>query len=65
VAAVNAERAAYIKRLYDVEIGDDSHYDLVLNTDRFSIKQSLAMILHGMQLAGYELTPELRQAANA
>jgi cytidylate kinase len=65
VAAVNAERAAYIKRLYDVEIGDDSHYDLVLNTDRFNIKQSLAMILHGMQLAGYELTPELRQAANA
>ncbi|MGD8311232.1 MAG: cytidylate kinase-like family protein [Gammaproteobacteria bacterium] len=65
ITQVNKERAEYIRRLYNVEIGDDSHYDIVLNTDRFNIKQCLALILHGMQLAGYKLTPELGQAASA
>ena len=65
VVRVNGERAEYIRRLYDVDIGDDSHYDLAINTDRFDIKQSLMLILHGMQLAGYELTPALRKAACA
>ena len=63
VAEVDSERSEYLNELYGVHAGDTSNFDLILNTDRFTLKDALALILDAMQQADYELTPEIMRAA--
>ena len=65
VEEVDRERDEYLKELYGIHAGDPSNFDLVLNTDRFTLNETLALILDAMQQAGYELTPEILRAAQA
>ena len=62
VTTVNRQRADYLEKLYGEGINDCSDYDLVLNTDRFDEEQAVALILHSMQLAGYDIPAKLLQA---
>ena len=62
VVTVNRQRADYLEQLYGEGINDCSDYDLVLNTDRFDEEQAVALILHSMQQAGYDIPAELMQA---
>ncbi len=59
VEQVDRERAEYINELYGVHAGDSSNFDLVINSDRFTVSESVSLILDAMQQAGYELTPEV------
>jgi len=65
VEQVNRERAEYLNELYGVHAGDSSNFDLVLNTDRFTVKQVVALVLDAMQKAGYKLTPAILDAARS
>lgn len=65
VEQVDRERAEYINELYGVHAGDSSNFDLVINTDRFTVNESVALILDAMQQAGYELTPEILRSARS
>lgn len=51
----NRERADYLRRFYGVDAGDAAHYDLVLNSDRYSAGQLTGIILYAMHRAGYPL----------
>jgi len=62
VETVNRQRADYLQQLYGTGINDCSDYDLIINTDRFGAEQAVELILHSMQLAGYEIPAELTQA---
>jgi len=62
VTTINRQRADYLQQLYREGINDCSDYDLVINTDRFGVDQAIELILHSMQLAGYDLPKELMQA---
>jgi cytidylate kinase len=62
VTTINRQRADYLEKLYGEGINDCSDYDLVLNTDRFNEEQAVSLILHSMQLAGYDIPAELMQA---
>ena len=62
VTTINRQRADYLQQLYRESINDCSDYDLVINTDRFGVDQAIELILHSMQLAGYDLPKELMQA---
>ena len=59
VAMINHQRADYLEQLYGEGINDCSDYDLVLSTDRFDLEQALALILHSMELAGYDIPAEV------
>ena len=63
VEQVDRERAEYLNELYGVHAGDTSNFDLLLNTDRFTVNEALALIIDAMQRAGYEMTPEIMHAA--
>jgi len=63
VEQVDRERAEYLNELYGVHAGDTSNFDLVLNTDRFTVNEAVALILDAMQQAGYKLTPEIQRSA--
>ncbi len=63
VQEVDRERAEYLDELYGVHAADSSNFDLVLNTDRFTVKETTALILAAMHRAGYQLTPAMLQAA--
>lgn len=65
VEQVDRERAEYINELYGVHAGDSSNFDLVINTDRFTVNESVSLILDAMQQAGYELTPEILRSARS
>ena len=65
VQAVDRERAEYLNELYGVHAGDSSNFDLVLNTDRFTVKETTALILDAMHKAGYQLTPAMLHSALA
>jgi cytidylate kinase len=58
VKQVNHRRAKYLKQLYGSHINDCNDYDLIINTDRFDVEPALDLILHSMQLAGYQLPEE-------
>jgi len=45
VADSDASRADYLKRFYEVSPELPTHYDIVLNTDRLSIEQSVDIII--------------------
>ena len=62
VVTVNRQRADYLEQLYGEGIDDCSDYDIVLNTDRFDEEQAVALILHSMQQAGYDIPAERMQA---
>lgn len=62
VTTINRQRADYLEKLYGEGINDCSDYDLVLNTDRFDEEQAVALILHSMQQAGYDIPAKLLQA---
>ena len=62
VETVNRQRADYLQQLYGEGIDDCSDYDIVINTDRFGVDAAVELILHSMQLAGYDLPEELMQA---
>lgn len=55
VVEVDRERAEYIQAIYGADIADSGHYDLVLNSDRYSQEQMLEMILIAMRDSGYVL----------
>ena len=59
VEQVDRERADYLNDLYGVYAGDSSNFDLVLNTDRFTVDEAVALILDAMRQAGYQLSPEI------
>jgi cytidylate kinase len=63
VEQVDRERAEYLDELYGVRAADSSNFDLVLNTDRYTVDQAVAVILAAMQQAGYDLKPVLQRAA--
>jgi cytidylate kinase len=63
VQAVDRERAEYLNELYGVHAADSSNFDLVLNTDRFTVNETTALILDAMHKAGYQLTPAMLQVA--
>lgn len=63
VETVNRQRAEYLQKLYGVDIGDCSDYDLVINSDRFSLEQMVELILTAMQQAGYAITGDIRHTA--
>ena len=65
VQAVDRERAEYLDELYGVHAGDSSNFDLVLNTDRFTVNETTALILDAMHKAGYQLTPAMLHSAQA
>ena len=52
----NSERAEYIQKLYGADINDPLHYDLVLNSDRFSHDQMVDLILLAMEKSGFTTT---------
>jgi cytidylate kinase len=62
VTTVNRQRADYLQQLYGEGINDCSDYDLTINTDRFDIEAAIELILHSMQLAGYNLPEGLMKA---
>ena len=62
VTMINHQRADYLEQLYGEGIDDCSDYDIVINTDRFDVQQAVALILHSMQQADYDLPAELMQA---
>ncbi len=55
VLTINSQRDEYLKKLYAVDIADCSVYDLIINSDRFSVDQMVNLILDGMQQVGYEI----------
>jgi len=59
VQEVDRERTEYLNELYGVHAADSSNFDLVLNTDRFTVKETTALILDAMHKAGYQLTPAM------
>lgn len=61
VLTIDRQRAEYLHRLYDVDIKDCSDFDLVINSDRYSIQQMVDLILGAMQQAGYAITPDILQ----
>lgn len=65
VEAVDRERAEYLQELYGASADDATGFDLVLNTDRYSVDQAVAVILEGMQQAGYDLRPVRLAASSA
>jgi cytidylate kinase len=58
----NRERAEYIHRLYDTDINNLSHYDLILNSDRFNQIQMVELILTAMETAGYTISKDARKS---
>lgn len=64
VEQVDQERADYISELYGVHAGDSSNFDLVINTDRFTVNESVTLVLAAMQQAGYELTAEILRSSS-
>ena len=65
VQEVDRERARYLNDLYGVHAGDGSNFDMVLNTDRFTVKETTALILDAMHRAGYKLTPAMLRSAQS
>jgi len=63
VQAVDNERAEYLRKLYDVDIKDCSDFDLVINSDRFSVQQMVDLILGAMRQVGYEIDADSLQPA--
>jgi cytidylate kinase len=53
--------AAIIRRHFNLNFADAEHYDLVLNTERMSVAESVAEILHAVRAADYAETPQSRQ----
>jgi cytidylate kinase len=62
VTTINRQRTDYLQQLYGEGINDCSDYDLTINTDRFDMAAAIELILHSMQLAGYDLPKEQMQA---
>lgn len=58
----NKERAEYIHKLYDTDINDLSHYDLVLNSDRYDHEQMVDLILFAMEKAGHTIPQDARKS---
>ena len=65
VGQVDRERAEYLNELYGVHAADPANFDLVLNTDRFTVNETMALILDGMRQAGYELPAQILRIAQA
>lgn len=63
VEQANRERDEYLNELYGVRASDSSNFDIVLNTDRFTVDEAVAIIIGAMQQAGYELTPQIMNKA--
>lgn len=65
VRTINAERAEYIKMLYNTDINDDAEYDIILNSDRFGRVQMVHVILDAMEQADYRLPRDARKSLDA
>jgi len=49
VQRTDAERAAYIRKLYGADINDSTHYDLVMNSDRLSVPGMVEVALTALR----------------
>jgi cytidylate kinase len=47
VGDADAARREYLKRFYDVDDEQPTHYDLVVNTDALSVEEAAELIVHG------------------
>jgi len=63
VQAIDRQRDAYLRKYFGASVVDCSDYDLVLNSDRFSIEQMIGLVLSAMQQSGYEITPDILNPA--
>jgi cytidylate kinase len=63
VKTINRQRAEYLQKLYGVDIRECGDYDLVINSDRFTLEQMVDLILNGMQMAGYAITEDILRSA--
>ncbi|MEZ5541742.1 MAG: cytidylate kinase-like family protein [Pseudomonadota bacterium] len=63
VLSVDRQRGEFARKYFGVEETDLSVYDLVINSDRFSVEQMVGMILNAMQTAGYDIPADLLRQA--
>ena len=61
VQVVDRQRAEFLQQHFGVDKADCSTYDLVINSDRFSLEQMVDLILGSMLKAGYDITPDILQ----
>ncbi|HEY3321065.1 MAG TPA: cytidylate kinase-like family protein [Planctomycetota bacterium] len=54
-ARINAEREAFLRANFGKEPSEQSHWDLILNTDRLDVAPAVKVILTGMQAAGFSI----------
>jgi cytidylate kinase len=47
----------FIKRYFDAELEDPSHYDLVVNTDHFSFQAAASMVVDALALKNQAMNP--------
>lgn len=59
VHEVDRQRAEFVEKHFGVDNADCSVFDLVINSDRFSLEQMVVMILDAMQTAGYDIPADL------
>lgn len=59
VQEINKHRNEFLKKLYLVDISDSIMYDLVINSDRFTVEQMVDLVLLGIKQTGFEpVNPE-------
>lgn len=63
VQRVDLERAEFLHEHFGADSADCSVYDLVINSDRFSLDCMVEMILGAMLHVGYEVSPDMLQHA--
>lgn len=63
--SVDHERAAYIRTLFGADIAEPSQYDLMLNSDRFTVDDMVQAICFTMDRAGWTLPEAARSAGPA
>ncbi len=62
VAAIDRQRVQFVREYFDKDTTDPSLYDLVLNTERFSVELCAELIieaLHRLQAAAAGKAPEV------
>lgn len=63
VRNIDRQRAEFVQKHFGVDSADCSVYDLVINSDRFSLEQMVDMIIDAMRTVGYDIPAELLHRA--
>jgi cytidylate kinase len=61
IQKADEERAAYVRRVYDVDVADPALYDLVLNLGALSMETATEMVVDLLGRKEYRSTPETLQ----